>query len=101
MCALCALTSSVSADATWIRARGPCLDACAAARLKPVVTGIYDNGRPFYLCVSDAAGEGARAGYNLEPDWSNGCWIGYGGKEVASRPFKCLCQDRRVVPPAR
>jgi hypothetical protein len=99
--ALCALTSVASADVEWVRARGSCADACARAGLKPVVTGLYDNGQPFFLCASDIASEGSRAGYNLEPDWSDACWVGYGGKEVASRPFKCLCQNHRIIPPTR
>ena len=64
---------------------------CASANSSPVVSGIYTNGNPFYVCKGNAQGEGERGGYNLEPSWSNACIVGWGGKELPVNLFECLC----------
>jgi hypothetical protein len=50
------------------------------------------NGQQFYVCRSNVSGQGARAGYNLKPNWANSCYVGFGGQEHAARAYSCLCQ---------
>jgi hypothetical protein len=50
------------------------------------------NGHSFYVCRVDQNGEGMRPGYNLAPDWSHVCTVPWGGKEVSSRQYDCLCE---------
>lgn len=79
----------------WVVGNGrSCDNACAsdAPGSFAVITGFYRfNDQPFFLCASDASGEGWRAGYNLRPKWSHACVVGYGGKESFGTPYKCLC----------
>jgi|SRR5208337_2479815 len=86
--------SSFSARANqWVSGNSrSCVDACVDANLSPVVSGIYNkSGAPFYICRANAGEEGKRAGINYEPDWSNACWVGFGGKETFLNTYDCLC----------
>jgi hypothetical protein len=76
----------------WVPAAGQsCVRVCVSADSSPVVSGIYKNGNPFYVCRGNAQDEGERAGYNVEPSWSNACTVGWGGKELPVTPYECLC----------
>ena len=48
------------------------------------------TGQWFYVCSADL--NGWRSGYNLQPQWSNTCMVGYGGKEVRASPYLCACE---------
>jgi hypothetical protein len=50
------------------------------------------NGQQFYVCRGNAGGQGARAGYNLKPNWAGACYVGFGGREHPVRSYSCLCQ---------
>jgi hypothetical protein len=58
-----------------------------------VTPGNYRNGRPFTVCSANVNGEGNRPGYNVEPDWSNKCFVGWGGREEAANLYLCLCNQ--------
>ncbi len=76
----------------WLPSHGrSCARVCIDAEMSPVVSGIYKNGHPYSVCRAAAGGEGKRAGYNLEPDWANACWVGYGGREQRIGRYDCLC----------
>lgn len=72
------------AETRWIDGRGQsCWNVCTAQNMSPVGSGTYRNGNVFYVCSANAQGEGPRPGFNLEPNWANACWVGWGGKELA------------------
>ena len=80
----------------WVDAYGrPCDVVCGSRGLKPVVSGIYVNGEKFFVCAANARGEGYRAGYNLRPSWADKCVVGWGGREMSVRPYRCLCEGTR------
>lgn len=90
-----------TAMAQWVNGNGgSCRAACAAAGSNAISSGMYKNGQPFYICAADIAGEGARPGYNLEPSWSNACFVGFGGKETKVPSYSCLCDGQRAQAPA-
>jgi hypothetical protein len=76
----------------WVEGSGSCAAICRSQKAQPVESGVYKNGKPFYVCRADAHREGKRGGYNLEPSWSNSCTVGWGGREEATNPYECLCQ---------
>lgn len=86
--------ASARAETRWIEGRGQsCWNACTAQNMSPVGSGTYRNGNVFYVCSAIAAqGEGARPGFNLEPNWAKACWVGWGGKELAMPTYSCLCE---------
>lgn len=58
-------------------------------------SGIYNGStvHPFYVCSSDA-GDGARAGYNLNAAYGDKkCVIAFNGKERPQGTYQCLCSD--------
>src|SRR4051794_6224442 len=63
----------------WLAAnRKSCDEVCGATdRPKPSPTGNYkaDAKHKFYICASNAAGEGWRTGFNLKPHWQNHCYV--------------------------
>jgi len=77
----------------------PCDEVCPVPRSRPVVSGTYVstdarlNGQSFFVCRANANREGLRAGYNLKPNWSKHCWVGYGGRERFEQNYQCLCSD--------
>jgi hypothetical protein len=79
--------------------RRPCDEVCPAPRSRAVVSGTYRstdarlNGQQFFACRANAAREGLRAGYNLKPNWSKHCWVGYGGQERPEPNYQCLCSE--------
>ena len=88
-----AWSGSANAAARWVAAGGKsCGEVCSTA----VVSGKLShpdaryNGNEYFVCRADVGG-GRRAGYNLRPEWSKACWVAYGGKEKAGRPYDCLC----------
>ena len=88
------LTSIPSHAVQWVTSNGQsCARVCTDARSTPIISGFYSkNNNPFYVCRADARNEGNRAGYNLEPSWSNVCTVGWGNKEEKiNPPFDCLC----------
>ena len=66
-----------------------CDVACEVTGMKAVSSGKYKNGENFFVCVAET--EGWRPGYNLAPDYSNTCMVGWGGKEVRRAKYRCLC----------
>ncbi len=77
----------------WVNANGGSCDAvCARQSLRPVVSGTHGNGQPYYVCSGNANGEGFRPGYNLRPNWASACYVAVGGREVAVRSYRCLCE---------
>lgn len=79
---------------SWIIGSGQsCKSACAAHNgMQAVTSGMFKNGRYFYVCSANAEREGPRPGYNLEPHWSKVCTVSWQGKEKAFPIYKCLCQ---------
>lgn len=85
-----------AAEAQWVDGKGgSCEAACASIGRQAMSTGQHPNGRPYTICAADIAKEGFRPGYNLEPSWSKGCFVAWGGKEVASPDYGCLCEAPR------
>jgi hypothetical protein len=84
--------TSAQAD-RWIQAQGnSCPFVCFQAGGSPVISGFYTrNNNPYHVCRANAEGEGERAGYNLEPDWSHTCTVEWGGQEKAITPYDCRC----------
>lgn len=83
---------SLPAHAYWAAANGKyCVDVCTAIGSTAKISGTYKNGNPFTICRTNAHQEGNRAGYNLQPSWAAGCWVGWGGQESAYTPYDCLC----------
>ena len=79
--------------ATWIPSRNePCEATWRTEGMRAVRSGRYVNGNPFSVCRADQNGEGMRPGYNLAPDWSRVCVVPWGGKEVSSTRYDCLCE---------
>lgn len=77
----------------WLDGGGrSCEAVCRAAGREALRSGIYRNGQPFFVCSADMAGEGWRPGYNLQPNWSRACWVGWGGREVAEPRYLCACE---------
>ena len=88
---LIALPFSSYADTNWVAGNRSCATVCESANSTPMQSGIYKNGNPFYICRANPQGEGKRAGYNLQPDWSTNCTVGWGGKELPVSSYECLC----------
>lgn len=82
--------------AEWRQGGGEsCRLACDSEGMTPVSSGKYArNGNSYFVCRTNANGEGLRPGYNLQPDWSNRCTVGLGGKEVAGESYDCLCERK-------
>ena len=70
-----AIAMATAASANWVDGKGSCQSSCAAKGLTPVSSGNFKNGKAYYICASNAHGEGYRAGYNLEPSWIDGCVV--------------------------
>jgi hypothetical protein len=84
---------SQARSTVWIPSRNErCEATCRAEDMRPVRSGRYMNGNPFSICRADQNGEGMRPGYNLAPDWSRVCVVPWGGKEVSSTRYDCLCE---------
>jgi len=93
--AISAVAFALPANAGWVDGGGKsCSAVCSSAGSAAVNSGTFQNGNPFTICAANAHGEGYRAGYNLEPSWSNACVVGYGGKEEKNSNYKCLCQTK-------
>ncbi|HEX5685799.1 MAG TPA: hypothetical protein VFY73_17385 [Ideonella sp.] len=90
-----ASASYAGADWTqaWVAGTESCARVCAAAKARPVTSGTYaPNGNAFHVCRANQNNEGKRAGYNVEPVWSQACIVGWDGQEVFATPYECLCQ---------
>ncbi|WP_172970513.1 hypothetical protein [Microcystis aeruginosa] len=82
-----------SQSLSWVPGNGRfCERVCRDAGKGAIYSGIYTNGNEFYVCSTNVGGEGLRPGYNLLPNWSTTCTVGFGGKEVSSTNYNCLCQ---------
>lgn len=79
------------AEIQWVVGNTSCAAVCGSVNSSPVQSGVYKNGNPFYVCRANAQGEGMRAGYNLQPSWSEKCTVGWGGKELPIAQYECLC----------
>ena len=83
------------AAARWVAADGNSCDVvCKAAGSRAITTlGHYTGtgGQPYYVCRANANNEGNRAGFNLQPYWSNVCTIGWDGREFPDPNYECLC----------
>lgn len=84
---------NVSQAAFWAAANGAgsCENVCRNNNANAITSGTYKNGQPFYICSANARNEGYRGGYNLKPNWSNACIVGWGGKEIFVNNYSCLC----------
>lgn len=78
----------------WIFSGGEsCLVACKNANLNPVISGTYSrNGNPFFICRANAGNEGNRAGFNLQPNWSNHCFVAWGDDGKGYQTYDCACE---------
>ncbi len=86
------LATAPDARAQWVDARNQSCDvACRPTGRPAAVSGFYVNGRPLFICAASAGNQGFRAGYNLRPHSPNACTVGWGGRELAHRPYSCLC----------
>jgi hypothetical protein len=59
-------------------------------------SGIYNGStvHPFYVCRSDANGEGPRPGYNLNAAYGDTkCVVPWSGKETPQGTYDCLCSN--------
>ncbi|MBJ7536454.1 hypothetical protein [Marinomonas transparens] len=98
---MCLFLSNLSNASEWIASEDAqsCDMTCGAQNSTPVISGIFaPNGNPFYVCrgdVNETEG-GGRAGYNLRPDLSSACTVGFNQMEVAVEPFDCLCDEKPV-----
>jgi hypothetical protein len=83
-------------SARWVPGDGhSCFAACERAGGQPVTSGVYPNGARYTVCRANVGGEGARPGYNLQPNWSHACFVGHGGAEKSSPRYDCLCERGR------
>jgi hypothetical protein len=78
---------------SWVPANGKfCERVCRDAGKNAVYSGTYTNGNEFYICATNAGGEGLRPGYNLLPNWATTCTVGLGGQEKSYSQYYCQCQ---------
>lgn len=100
-----AFHSTPSGAYYWVSTNsGWCKKVCEQTNGVGVSTGTFSNGHNFYICRTNAHGEGPRPGYNLfncrgggagcggAPDWSFHCWVGWGGQEQNLSPYECMCE---------
>lgn len=78
----------------WVPGNGNlCENVCRDAGLSAVYSGTYTaNGNPFYVCSTNAQGEGFRPGFNLLPSWSTTCTVGWGNQALSYSSYSCLCR---------
>lgn len=92
---LVATTVPVQA-ANWLEARGrSCDEVCGKGGSPAISSGEHrpsgqPTGQNYYVCSAEM--NGWRSGYNLRPNWSNACMVGYGGKEVRATKYLCACE---------
>jgi len=80
-----------SSGLTWIRANGRfCESVCRDAGRTAISAGRYSNNNNFYVCAANL-NDGGRPGYNLLPNWSTTCTVGWGGREHSIGDYSCLC----------
>lgn len=88
------LSSSFAVTWAWVNTTSnSCPLVCHEFRQgwEPIQSGTYRASSPFYVCALNAGGEGYRAGYNLPASGVNTCTVGWGGKEINSNQYACLC----------
>lgn len=91
-----AFAAPASAEVEWLMGDGQSCDkVCKDGGGAALRSGFYspkgkDTSDGFYVCAADK--DGWRAGYNLEPNWSKVCMVGFGGKEVAMKEYVCACE---------
>jgi hypothetical protein len=80
---------------TWINGSGnSCLVVCQAASQSAVQAGAHIvSKRPFTVCRA----RGGRVGFNVEPTWSNRCYVAIDGKELAMASYDCLCHTAAPI----
>lgn len=82
-----------SQSLSWVPANGRfCERVCRDAGKTAVSSGFYSNGNEFYVCSTNAGGEGFRPGFNLLPLWSTTCTVGLGNNSISVSSYNCLCQ---------
>ncbi len=87
-------SAASSQELKWVNSNNEsCYITCDRQEMKPVASGEYTNGKPYYVCAAEVGGtmQGYRPGYNLSPKWDNVCTVGYGGNERMIHRYKCLC----------
>ena len=79
----------------WVPGNGmTCDQACGNANRSPVVSGIYVNGSPFFVCRANADNAGLRPGWNLPPDYATTCSVASSNQEQRIPQYDCLCERR-------
>jgi hypothetical protein len=71
----------------WFSGDGNSCDVVCAAKGKSGIPKGSLRSRPFYVCKVSG-----RPGYNLQPKWSNACFIPKGGREVRGGSYSCACK---------
>jgi hypothetical protein len=87
-------TTNPAGTFKWLEGgQSSCGIVCRAAGggYEAMSSGTYTNGNDFLICAANAHGEGNRAGFNLEPDWSNRCYVAHTVEE-AYKDYFCLCR---------
>ena len=89
-----AFSSAEAQNIKWVPAhQSSCQLVCqsqSGGGWQAVSSGKYKNGNDFWVCSANAHDEGPRAGFNLEPDWSNQCHVAF-VQEEAYRDYWCMC----------
>ena len=91
---LAGVTPIPASAVEWLKGNGQCCDnVCRAGGGKALISGFHNNSRnAFFVCSADVRGEGARPGFNLKPNWANGCWVAHGGQEMRMPNYTCACE---------
>lgn len=77
----------------WIDSEAKsCFHVCKQHKLSAVMSGVYVNNKPYFVCSTNAGNAGHRPGYNIPGFNDNSCGIGYGSAEQYVSNFRCLCQ---------
>lgn len=82
-----------SVPLNWIDAKGiSCYSACRNHKMTPVMSGIYINNKPYFICATNIGNEGDRPGFNIPGFNSGSCGVSYGPSAHYEAQFRCLCQ---------
>ena len=89
---LCIFLSTEGWAAEWLAGSQSSCKLVCRDKGGPITSGTFTgNQQPFTICSTNENNEGFRAGYNLEPNWSNACWVAWNGREVPNNTYYCLC----------
>ena len=84
---LCTGLSPQSKNIKWQSGDGNSCDVVCAAKGSSGISHGSLRDKPFYVCRVKG-----RPGYNLQPKWSNACFIPKGGQEVRGGSYSCACR---------